>query len=537
LNANFTGFTTGSLANVETVALSTDGSIARTFTGTKATGVEEYQLTGAINLAGQTEIATVTAGARTADLSITYATDVTKGTADSLSLGITDFGTADDAATTANEEKNVDVTVAGIETLAITASGTNVVDLTNAASKTVTVEGAGSVKVIDVNAATKSIDASGLTGDATIAMATAAAATSVSTGSGDDSLTLIADSDVAANATLAGGEGDDALTLTSGTGAATVQFVQSGFETVNVGDLAGALTVSMKNTTGVTSVVALGEAATAGDMDENLTLAGAGADLAYDLQGVNGSNAVLTSDATGAATITVSTPAKTATATSPSVNTVDVTASGATSASLTVDSAMDYQGTVTAAKATTVEIAVNGEMNGAVAAAAATSVNITAVAQASVIDLDAAKATDLVVANAKDLAFTGSTLTGVESFTSSGAGAITTTDMSALNVATVTNTGAVDLGVAGSATLDYGVTLTSTGAKSFTLGDATDAINTQNQAITLSVTGATGAIDIDGDIEAGTGAVDLTFGTTSTVALDAIVGKNVSLDASAALVR
>ncbi len=533
MQSNFTGFTTGSLANVENIELTNEGTVARTFTGTGITGADQYTLTGAVNLAGLTEIDTVVSGARTAALSIAYASTVTDGTADSLSLMVTDNGTADDATTTANEEVAVAVTVAGIETVDLTAEGTNVLDLSAVAAKALTATGSGSLKVTALNAATKTIDASGVEGSVNLNLTGISAGTSVATGAGDDVVVVDVNDDLTANAIVSGGEGADTLIVTAAS-ADTIQYTQTGFETVAFGAQAGILTMSLKNTSDVNTLVALGSASTAGDLDQDVTLAGAGSgDYIINIQGANATAPVLSSDHTGATTIVVDTPATTATTTAPTSNDVDVTLTGSTSVDLSVASKMSWAGTVTASKASSVEVALEGVATGAtIDAAAATSVAFTAVNAVSDLTLTAAAVTDLTVANAKDLDLTGSTLTALESLTASGAGDLNLTGVAlgALNNATISNTGDVDLNNTGGAALDYATTVVSTGAATFDIGTMT----TNNQNITLAVTDAVGAVTA-GAIAAGTGNVNVTVSGGGTMVLDAITGKGVTVDASGVL--
>jgi hypothetical protein len=521
LKTSFGGFTgDGKMTNVENVELTNEGTVARTFTGTGTDGVEKYTLNGNVDLVSMAEISNIDVADRTSNLSVTYASKVTDGKADELTLSLNNVGTAEDATTTATEEKDVQVTIAGIETVNVEAAGVNVVNLDGVAAKAVNVSGAGSVKVTDVNAATKTIDASGMTGNVELAMATATSATLVSTGSGDDKVTVDISSDLTANATVAGGAGDDTLVLT---GANTIQYSQSGFETIEVG--AGAKTISLKNTEDLANIIVNKDANGAN------TFASAGAiDLAVSIQGANASAASVESDHTGATTITVDTPTKAGTSTT---NNTAATLSKSTSLNMTVAEDMVYTGKVTASKAQSVELAVDGTVNGV--AEIATSAVISSVAKDSKLILDTVKLTDLNITNAKALDLSGSDLRAVETFNSTGAGNLTVTalaavtDLDALNTATITNTGDVVLGNVGSGK-DYALSVTSEGSKSFDIG----AMKTNDANITLNVIDSLGAVTVD-TIDAGKGSVNVTLATTGLATLKAITGKAVTIDASGVL--
>jgi Ca2+-binding RTX toxin-like protein len=543
LKADFSGFSgTGKLAAVENIELSNSGAVARTFTATGVTGADKYSLTGAVNLAGLAEIDTLVAGTRLADLSIAYAAKVTDGAADALNLSVTGFGVADNAATTAVDETDaVKITVAGIETTNLTVTGVNVLDLSGVDSKAITASGAGSMQVTNFNAATKTVDASKVTGAVSLDLASLTDATSIVTGTGADTIRAIATSDITVNATLAGGDGADTLVLTSGA-ATTVQYTQTGIETVAFGDLGGALTMSLKNSTGVTTVVAQGTGATGGALDELVTVANVGSGaLTINLQGANANGGTdgITADGTGAATINVDTPASTATVALPSDNTLDVTLTGASSVSLSVASKMSYSGQIVASAATSVVAALEGAAlaGSSITADKATSVLLTSVNAASDIDLIAGAATSLVVSNAKNLDLTGSTLTSLESLTSSGAGNLNAAvALAKLNSATITNTGDVDLGNLGSNTLGYGITVSSTGAKTFDVGTMT----TKGNAVNLTVAAAVGAVTVgaintldSGDILGNVNAVIATGGGLTS--MGAVTGNNVTLDFSGVL--
>src|SRR5690606_15107302 len=126
--AGFSG--DGFLKNVENVNLTNSGTIARTFTATGVEGVEQYNLTGAVNLAGISDAAaTIAIADRSSDLSVQYANKALDGKADVLNLSTTNVGTvANEETETAIDSVAINVST-GFETLALTTAGDNALDL------------------------------------------------------------------------------------------------------------------------------------------------------------------------------------------------------------------------------------------------------------------------------------------------------------------------------------------------------------------------------------------------------------------------
>jgi len=240
MSTNFAGFTDGSIKNVETINLSNGTAVGRTFDASGVSGVETYNVDGNITLTDVADLANLTfANVKgTADLSATYVSKTVEGTSDTVSLGLTNIGTADDSTTTANENDASGVTLAGVETVNLTASGTNVVDVTNvAAAKAMTASGSGSLKIDGVGANLKSFDGSAMTGKVTIdTSATMTSGTAIKTGSGDDKVILTA-GELLANATVDMGTGADKLLINGGSG--TTQYTMSGVETLELSSLGG----------------------------------------------------------------------------------------------------------------------------------------------------------------------------------------------------------------------------------------------------------------------------------------------------------
>lgn len=365
MHNNFTGFTDGFMKNVEVVNLTNAGSKAYSFSTKNMEGVETYNLKGAVNLK---DVASTDAAVNLADLasgamSVAYAADAVKGTEDALKLGLSNVGTAGEG----NAEKSVSVTAAGIENLNVTASGSNIVDLSGVKDATaLNVAGDGSLKVTNVAAGVKDVDASTATGALNLNLSAATNVESVKLGSGDDTVTV---KNIKVDAALDGGAGNDevVLDMQGVTGAVVKQPQMTGVETLTFKDATVKTTFSGTTATGLETVKvqnlgAAGEIVLAemGNASLNVAFDGVSAGtvtVADDL--------ALTINAVGDTAATVST---------------GVTAAKASSVSLNVDGKMSYTGTLTAAAATEVNIAVNGEgvMNGKIVADSATDVTLAA---------------------------------------------------------------------------------------------------------------------------------------------------------------
>lgn len=536
MKGNFSGFSgDGFMKNVEVVNLTSDSTIARTFDSTGATGITEYNIDAAkaaVNLSNVADLASTISVKSQASgaFTVAYAKDVTAGAADTQALRFEAMGKLDDAATAANEESAVTATVAGVETLKVKVAGDNVIKFAATDAKTVALSGAGTLKGdFAASTAVQTVDASAATGALNLTLGASGAKT-VALGSGDDTLNVGAGA-LAINATVDGGAGKDTLVLGN---VGTAEYVMSNVETVKLVN-STAVTYSAKNTAGIESIVVSKDAAAQADFVNMGSV-----DEAITLQGANANNVVaVSSDHKGVTTLNVSGPAKDATAAVPTVNKFGVTVDSSSALNMTVDAKMDYMGNVSAAKANSVELAVNGAMHSVISAAAAKSVVITSVAQASTLNLQAAKATDLTVTAAKGLALQNSTLSSLESLTANTAGYLDMTGVALGKAAKVSleGTGQVKLGNLGGNTQDYALSLVATGLSNATT-PAVDALTvgtmtTLNQAITVDTKGVLGDSAF-GAIDAGKGSVSLALGGKG-VTLDAISGKAVTLDASGVL--
>lgn len=543
MKGSFSGFSgDGKLENVENVKLTSDSNIARDFDATGVTGVEKYTIDAtksAVNLKdlGDLDATIALSDQAKGSFTVAYATDVTKGTADAQALAFTNVGTVKDSANSIAEAA-VTTTIAGVEELTLDVSGDNVADFTAANTKTVTVTGDGSLKMASGPAALKTLDASEASGDLNINLTASTDATTASLGSGDDTLTVGA-GNVTKNAELSGGDGEDTLKL-SATG--TVQYIMSGFETVNLANTAGALTYSAANTSDI-ETIQVNKA-----MTSNATFASLGSgDYTVELLGKSAGTPTVTLDHTGSTTINVTDPASTA-----DTNAASVTATESATVDMTVDEKMEYTGTVTASKASSVELDIQGEVDGAtISAGEATSVVITAVENASDFTLTAGKATDLNVTAAEDLdlAAAPATLTKLEALTvnTDGDFDLSGTALAAISTVTVEGTGSVELQKLGDIDQDgYAITLNATGLSSDetsgTQSLKVGTIDTEGQKITVDASGVlgkvtVGAIDADNGAAAGS-AGDVTIdldGVGDDFILGAIDGNTVTIDAEGAL--
>ena len=520
VQGNFTGFSgDGFLKNVETVNLTNEGTIERSFAAKEVTGVETYNLTGAVDLSdlAATDAAINLIDRATGDTSIGFAAEVADGAADALALGLENVGTVKTADAA---EAAVTVTVADIEELNITAAGANVVDLNAVDLTEVTVAGAGSLAITGTASELKTVDAGSLEGD----------------------LRLDADlnGDLALNATIAGGAGDDRLVLTNTGAAATVQFAMSGVQTVELGDLGtNDLTFSATNVSDLEKVVV------GADADGDAVFANVGAqDLAIDLSG-NGNTITVSADHSGSSTVTAK-AAATADKDNITVSDTDLVLANTSGAILNVDKFADYTGTLTAAKAQSLEATVDGAVNGSVALAAATAIEVTQTNKdvTSALTVDAAKAVDMNVTAAGDFGVTVTDLGALESLTVDSGKAFSIGNLVAINNVTLsgaTADSAATIGNLGVNTLDYGITVTAEGLKAgLSVGTvdtgAGNAVSIDASAVTGDVTVGDVAVAADATTSAATGSITVDVnGTAGDVVLGALQAKTVTVDASGAL--
>ena len=551
MQGNFSGFTTGSMVNVEKVVLTNEGSIARSFSAKGIDGVDTWTLNdkgAAVNLTDLSAagITVNVQGLAQSSTTIGFTADAVKGDNDALTLGLNNVGTAKDGNTAA---KYVGVTANGIENLAVKVTDDSYVDLSKAGSKTVTASGAGDLDVNHVAATLTSFDASALSGNVKANLSGATLST-VKGGSGDDTITV---DHLTANAVIEGGAGNDSLILNNVSG--TLQPTMSGFE--NVTAVGGTLTISGKNVSDFNSLTVQNGA--------NVTLANVDASaFTVTASGATGGSVTL-SDATA---LTYNTVSGRTDKTADAISTA-VTAAQATSATVNVGEYTQVTGTLdfAAASDVTVNVAsglgsdgktemtsfgatvnanktqnltVNAE--GALGSAtfnvnAATSVLVDA-AKGSTAPLSilADKATDVSITAGADMDITSSSFDGAQNVTliqNKGALNGTGLGLAAVNRLTLSgadNTSAVTLGLLGSSTQEYGITVDASGLKAgLTLG-ATDA---GKGDVTLNLAEVTGAVQVS-TVDGNNVTVQAAqLGTTSLGAITA--DGNVSIDAMGVL--
>lgn len=521
MQGNFSGFTTGSMTNVEKVVLTNEGSIARGFSAEGVEGVKTWTLndTGAAVNLTDLSAAGVTVnvqGLKAGQTSIDFTADAVQGNADALTLGLNNVGTAKVGDTAA---KYVAVTAGGIEDLAVKVTGDNYADLSVAASKTVTVSGSGNLDVNSVAAGITGFDASTLSGNVTADLSDATGLATVKGGSGDDTITV---NGVAANAVLEGGAGNDSLILQGVNG--TLQPTMSGFE--NIMAEGGTLTLSGKNISDFNSLtVKNGANVILANMDAStftVTASGAtaGSVLLNDATALTYNTVASKTDKTADSVSTSVTAGKTTSAT---VNVGEYTQASGTlnfgaAADVTVNVASglgsdgktemtSFGGTLTANKAQSLTIDAEGELKASTFNVdAATSILVDA-AQGSTgaVNIQADKATEVSITAGSAMDITGSSFSGAQNVTltaNKGHFDGTGVALNAVNRLTLSGadaTSQVTLGVLGSSTQEYGITVDASGLKGGLVLGTTDA-GTGDVALNLAdVTGAATVGTVDGN--------------------------------------
>jgi len=310
VKANST-FTTGSISNVETVVITNASENTLAFDATKVTGVTTYTFNAAT---GPVTVTNAGTGVKTINLnnqgkvageavatafSLGYAADAaeaaTAATADSIALNLSSVGAS------STSTKKATVTVNSIESVTVNLAGTNYADVAGSTLSKLVVTGSGTNSFRTVPTTLTSYDASAATGAITAVLtASTSTITKVAGGSGNDTITY-QEQDGSAIATLTGGLGTDTLTLASDGG--VVEYTMTGFETLGLGTISSALTLSGAKSTDI-ATVNVGEAVSA-----VVTLAGMGAgNLAFTstgstLDGSGTTAADIISDHTGTSTV------------------------------------------------------------------------------------------------------------------------------------------------------------------------------------------------------------------------------------------
>lgn len=550
VSADFAGFTAGSgyLKNVEVVELTNAGSIGRSFAAKGVTDVTDYVIKGDLAGVNLTDLATIPtsvaiSGQKSGSSSIAFATDVTKGTADAMTLKLDGVGTAqvkNAAGVETTAEAALGVTVNGIETMTVNSTNNVVAALADSGTSgtsALNITGAGNTKLTAIQSGVKTVDAGAATGSLDINLGSGSGITSLTGGSANDTFRA-GTGNLTLNAKIVGGAGQDVL-ATSATG--TVQYDMSGVETVQLSNT-GALIFSATKTTGLEKIVV-----TNGTGVNTASFVGLGSSaLTVDLQQTN-SNADLTVDTAGAVTANVQVTSA-ATKAAPQTSSGDIIASNASSLTLNVAQYGVFAGTANAANATEVTAKVDGQLSGAtISAAKATGLTITDTDAdtAETVTLTTAALKTLSINAAGDFTATGSSgVQKVENLTVVAGKAFDLTgDLSAVNKVTLSGAGTsskVDLDALGATGLGYGITLDATGLKGgLTVGQVdTGAGN----AIALNVSGVTGAVSIGSGStvkvaqsnSADTGSITVNAKNVGgAVTLGSLQAKTVSVDVSA----
>ena len=387
LSKDWGGFTpaVGFVKNVETLSLTNAAATpARAFSMSGITGVETINVSGPVNLTGvpSTAIKLNYSGISAASgtprqISSTFASEAVAGTNDSLAISVNALGTAGAGSA---DPRAVEFSFSGVENLTISATGSNFLALplgtATAGVKSLVVDGSGSVRLAGdaaglatagVTAALKTIDASKLEGAFVVNLANAAGVTSVKTGAGNDSITATldaaaSDGDLAINASIDGGAGTDVLILNTSGDSRNTGYTMTGVETVRLNSVATALNFSASKVSGLENIEV---AATAGNtVASTFTGLGASPIAVKFLANTTGNNNAHTVsvDTTGAVAASV-VPASTASASAKGKATDNLTATEATSVTLSVPQFAEFDGgTITAAKASSVTVTGAGDV-------------------------------------------------------------------------------------------------------------------------------------------------------------------------------
>jgi len=507
IQTNWAGFTTGSITGVENLSLTNSSSNDRTFDATGITGVTALKVDAA---GGNISVSNLPTGLKTVSYSnlntdlaaasvtveqIAGAAELASTAAtDALTVNLTDVGSVETVTLNFNE----------FETLNIVSSGTmNIVTVGLDDAKTINVSGSAKTTITDVSSATTKVDASAATGTVAVTLTSASAVTSVKTGSAADTITADV-ADLVANATIDGGAGGDKLTINvAGTGSA-YEYKMTGVETLALGNITSATTLSGGATTGLEKVTIKGGTSSHTNAAVTLVNMGTGA-LTFEASASTDDDGDVSSDHTGATTINyVASAAVIAAATSASApageitvdssagaltvnvgayintDTANISAAKATSVTLNVSSGKNAVGeelsswdsTITAAVAKTIIVDAAGDLGGTIDAVKATSLTITNGANDASLIFDSATATaltDLTLTTAEAFTFSTSDFGKVQNVTIAANKGTTTVpalpDAASLTLSGTGSASKVDLVSLGDTTHDYSVTLTATGLK------------------------------------------------------------------------
>jgi S-layer protein len=546
LKVSFSGFTSDGMSNVETVNLTNSEATTLDFSAKNITGVESYSIDSAkgINLSDldSTGLGLTVKGTQE-DTTISFASEVTDGTSDEMTIKVDGIGAAKDGVTA---QVNPKITMAGIESVTLETTGSSsYIDLSAIDATTLSVTGGQSLTISAANDALETFSAAAASGDITADISDAGTIKSIASGFGADTITVDA-SKMQANATVNGGSGQDTLDLDGAGG--TVQFLQSGFETIKITELSSGLTFSgqntsdvavidmIKGTASVASFVNMGSSSLTINKTGNMA---AGQDVEVDNSGavvvnldVTEKEAESKAAVANLGNVTLSKSSDVTVNVGEYVSYDDgefITASSATKVTLNVDSAKDestpvveqtdFDGDLVASKATSITVNADGVLgdNSTINAAEATKVVLNTGETASKLELKSPKVSTLEVTSKGDFELVGSSeLSMVQTLTVSTdgdfkAGALA--DINSITIVGQDEESAADLGDLGADDLEHNINITATGLedKTGTKGLTLAAIKT-TEDVTITSSAVKGAQAFAG----------------------AIVGSNVSFNTSGA---
>ena len=512
LAGDFAGMAGSTVTGIEIIALTNTSVITRHFNLNGFLGVDRYELVGSagINLQGlsRTDVTLAFIGTQ-ANVSATFASTLTAaGASDYLRFELSGVGQDRSGAAA---QVTPAFSVNGVERLSLVAVGSSsFIDLSSAAAvSNLVISGDQALTISDVGQKLNTVSGSRATGDLNLALSvgTAEALAVVATGSGNDTITIDT-ADVMSNAAITGGAGSDTLSITDSKGS-SLTFAQSGVETLIINGVLTekTLQISTASTTDLSTIQLNANATDNGA----LKIVNAGdKNYAVNIYGGAVSTQTLSIDNTGDLNVTV-TPTVTQAQEAETVfgatiiNASAVNATKATNVTFNIDSFVTQSGNLGASEAAKVNLNVasglNGldipeeltNFNGTLTAAAASQLNISAEGRLSGATINApmastvvvntglvASSANLLLPNATSLKMTalgnmtvlsdGSNLSKVQSVqvTSDGNFAL---GVPLSNVSTLSLEGSKDSSqfdytkTIGSANLDYDLAITASGLK------------------------------------------------------------------------
>jgi len=379
LKGSFAGFTkdTGGMKGVETLVLTNDSIISRSFNADNITGLKEVVLNARTGPISVTDLLEPGVTVRLNDqasgaLALTFKSTAVTGTDDSVTLALSGVGSTTAVRLDVGSVENVTVQSLGssnkfqlgsasssIKSLTISGAANTVVTRETASSTTGArpelVDASGLSGTLNYTSTTADLDASNLTsfkgaaGANTISLTGAGAFKLglLEGGAGADKFTV--DAGIFGSApTINGGGGSDELVFATGS-SRTITPVMTGVEKITVNKtVTGALTIDAKDTSGL-QTLEMGKVSAAFTLtnvkDSDLTVILNGA-----LENVTETTEVKV-DNIGATTVKVS-----STAPAGSSNALKVTASKAGNLTLDVGEGATFLGTISAALATSVSL-------------------------------------------------------------------------------------------------------------------------------------------------------------------------------------